>query len=80
VYVAREAIHSTTGRRPWIHLMRGLAVFKDVAWADSADSTNVARNHSRLRDSHGDDRARELAQRIEEPIQAAAMKLGRRAA
>jgi transcription elongation GreA/GreB family factor len=60
--------------------MRGLGVFKDVAWAESADSTNVARNHCRLRESHGEDRVRELARRIEAPIQLAAMELDRKVA
>jgi hypothetical protein len=35
------------GHRPWIHLMRGVAVLPSVSWADSADSTNIARNHAR---------------------------------
>jgi len=77
VRVAREAISATHDRRPWIHLMRGLGVFKDVAWADSADSTNVARNHCRLKASHGEDRVRELALRVEGPIQTAALQLRR---
>jgi hypothetical protein len=80
VRVAREAMDAMHGRRPWIHLMRGLGVFKDVAWADSADSTNVARNHCRLRESHGEGRARELARRIEAPIQQAALQLDRKVA
>ena len=80
VYEAREQLASQTGRRPWIHLMRGLGVFKDVAWAESADSTNVARNHCRLRESHGEQRAAELARHIEVPIQLAAMELDQEAA
>lgn len=72
VYTSRRVIEATHGRCPWIHLMRGLGVFKDVAWVDSADSTNVARNHCRLADKYGDDRAAERARRIDGPIQAAA--------
>lgn len=43
---AVEALH---GRRPWIHLMRGLAVLPEVLAANSADSVNVARNHCRTK-------------------------------
>lgn len=72
VYQSVQAIDTLYGRRPWIHLMRGLGAFKDVAWADSADSVNVARNCNRLKASHGDQRAIERARRISEPIQSAA--------
>jgi len=37
------------GRRPWVHLMRGLGVIHEAIRFDSADSTNVARNHNRTR-------------------------------
>ena len=36
-------------RRPWVHLMRGLAVFASAIRFDSANSTNVARNHCRTK-------------------------------
>jgi len=41
-----EAFH---GRRPWVHLMRGLAVYPLAIRFDSADSSNVARNHCRTK-------------------------------
>ena len=41
-----ELVH---GRRPWIHLMRGLAVLPEILGANSADSVNVARNHCRTK-------------------------------
>ena len=37
------------GRRPWVHLMRGLAVLPKAMRFDSADSTNIARNHCRTK-------------------------------
>lgn len=57
-------------RRPWIHLMRGLGVFAKACRFDSADSTNVARNHNRTRGRLRHVRA--MANRIEGEIQAAA--------
>ena len=33
------------GRRPFVHLMRGLGVLHEFTRFDSADSTNIARNH-----------------------------------
>ncbi|MFL6600777.1 MAG: hypothetical protein ACJ8R9_05545 [Steroidobacteraceae bacterium] len=33
------------GRRPFVHLMRGLGVLHQFTRFDSADSTNIARNH-----------------------------------
>lgn len=72
VYEAREAIAAVYDRKPWIHLMRGLGIFSKVAWADSADSTNVAMNHNRYKAEHGDDRVRWKAASIAAPIQAAA--------
>jgi hypothetical protein len=71
VVAAIDAVH---GSRPWVHLMRGLGVFKSVAWVDSADSTNVARNHCRYKE-HGNARAINFANRIAAPIQAAAMQI-----
>lgn len=51
-------------RRPWLHLMRGLGVFAQLTRFESADSTNVAVNHSRYRAEHGDRSARFLYRRI----------------
>jgi hypothetical protein len=74
VYWARRVVKNGTGRAPWIHLMRGLGAYAAVAWAESADSTNVARNHCRYKDQ-GDDRAGFMARRIAGPIQAAGRAL-----
>lgn len=74
VYWERKAVKLSTGRAPWIHLMRGLGAYHEVAWAESADSSNVARNHHRYR-ARGDDRAVYMAHRIEQPIQYAATAL-----
>lgn len=38
-----------SGRRPWVHMMRGLALCGDRWPFASADSVNVARNHSSAR-------------------------------
>lgn len=59
-----EQIHA---RRPWIHLMRGLGVLHELVRFESADSTNVARNHSRYK-QHGDDRCKMMADRISEKV------------
>jgi hypothetical protein len=74
VYWARRAVKHATGRAPWIHLMRGLGAYAALAWAESADSTNVARNHCRRR-AEGDGRALAMAQRIAQPILAAGAAL-----
>lgn len=37
------------GRRPWVHLMRGMAMLPKALRFDSADSTNIARNHNRTK-------------------------------
>jgi hypothetical protein len=55
-------------RRPWIHLMRGLGVFAELTRFESADSTNVAVNHSRYKAEHGDDRAAFLLRRTTSQI------------
>ena len=68
----REALLAVHGRAPWVHLMRGLGVLKRLPWAESADSCNVAINHCRQREGLGDDRARALAERINDEIQSAA--------
>lgn len=65
-----DQVEKTYDRRPWVHLMRGLGVFAELTRFESADSTNVARNHSRYRDEHGDDRARYLADRIRGQVDA----------
>lgn len=60
------------GRRPWIHLMRGLAVLPEVLGANSADSTNVARNHCRYRGSL--EHVRKMSNRIRASVARAAAK------
>ena len=57
-------------RRPWIHLMRGLGVFAELTRFESADSTNIAVNHSRYKAEHGDDRAAFLRRRIQAQVDA----------
>jgi len=57
------------GRRPWVHLMRGVAVLKDAVRFESADSTNVARNHCRTKGTAG--HVATMAARIAAPIAAA---------
>lgn len=69
-----DQVEREYNRRPWVHLMRGLGVFADLTRFESADSTNVARNHSRYRDSHGDDRVRFMAERIRGQVDAAVEK------
>lgn len=58
--------------------MRGLAVLPELVRFDSADSTNVARNHCAHREQFGEYRAAYLAQRteakIEEGLQAAELE------
>jgi len=67
-----DQVERDHGRRPWIHLMRGLGVFGQAFRFESADSTNVAVNHSRHKAEHGDDRARYLRDRVEAGILAEA--------
>lgn len=43
------SVEAVYRRRPWIHLMRGLGVLPDAIWVNSADSSNLARNHCRTR-------------------------------
>lgn len=61
-----DAVELEHNRRPWVHLMRGLgamAKYPELTRFDSADSTNVARNHARHKATHGDARARFLLDR-----------------
>jgi len=58
------------GRRPWVHLMRGVAVLKDAIRFESADSTNVARNHCRTKGTPGHVKA--MVKRITKPVHEAA--------
>ncbi len=57
-------------RRPWIHLMRGLGVFAGLTRFESADSTNIAVNHSRYKAEHGEDRAAFMKRRIQSQVDA----------
>lgn len=75
VRITREAMRALHGRNPWIHLMRGLAMLKVLPWAESADSCNVAVNHCRGRELHGEDRARVLADRLNDETQTAAARM-----
>lgn len=75
VRITREAMRALHGRNPWVHLMRGLDVLKALPWAESADSCNVAMNHCRGRELHGEDRARVLADRLNDETQTAAARM-----
>jgi hypothetical protein len=44
--VTLDYVEHFRGRRPWVHLMRGVAVLPQAIRFESADSTNVARNHT----------------------------------
>jgi hypothetical protein len=48
--------------------MRGLGVFAELTRFESADSTNIAVNHSRYKAEHGDDRAAFLKRRIQAQV------------
>ncbi len=62
-----QYVEATSGRRVWVHLMRGLGVFHKALRFDSADSCNVAMNHWRDK-SDGDERVVILADKIEDKI------------
>lgn len=63
-----DQVEAEHDRRPWIHLMRGLGVFAELTRFESADSTNIAVNHSRYKAEHGDDRAAFLRRRIQTQV------------
>lgn len=65
-----DQVEADYSRRPWLHLMRGLGVLGDLPRFESADSTNVAVNHHRLKDEHGDDRAAVLKSRVQAKVDA----------
>ncbi len=65
-----DQVEAEHDRRPWIHLMRGLGVFAELTRFESADSTNIAVNHSRYKAEHGDDRAAFLRRRIQAQVDA----------
>lgn len=65
-----ELVH---GRRPWVHLMRGLGVLSQALWAQSADSTNVARNHCRTK-GKVDEHVKKMSNRIRAAVAKAAAK------
>ena len=67
-----DQVEREHGRRPWLHLMRGLDVFPDLIRFESADSASIAINHHRHRDTHGDARARFLRDRTQETVDHAA--------
>lgn len=45
---ALSMVEARTGRRPWVHMMRGLGLLHAWNW-NSADSSNIARNHHRTK-------------------------------
>jgi len=64
-----DAVELATGRRPWIHVMRGLGKFHKFPRFDSADSSNIARNHCRTK--HHPNHVRVMADRIKSQIDSA---------
>lgn len=58
-----EAVDILCGRRPWIHVMRGLGKAHEFPRFDSADSSNLARNH--WRHKGGSHHVQAMADRIE---------------
>lgn len=61
-----DGVELMTGRRPWVHVMRGLGKFHKFPRFDSADSTNIARNHCRTKGQPAHVRA--MADRIKNQI------------
>jgi hypothetical protein len=61
-----DGVELMTGRRPWVHVMRGLGKFHKFPRFDSADSTNIARNHCRTKGQPAHVRA--MADRIKHQI------------
>ena len=61
-----DGVELITGRRPWVHVMRGLGKFHKFPRFDSADSTNIARNHCRTKGQPAHVRA--MADRIKNQI------------
>jgi hypothetical protein len=61
------------GRRPWVHLMRAQAVLPEALRFNSADSVNLAINHSR--NFPGDElRAAKMANKIRSKVALAAAR------
>jgi hypothetical protein len=58
-----EYVDQFYGRRPWVHVMRGLGKASQFARFDSADSSNLARNHWRSKGTI--DHVWRMARRIE---------------
>lgn len=58
-----EYVDTFYGRRPWVHVMRGLGKAHDFIRFDSADSSNLARNHWRYKGQPG--HVQLMADRIE---------------
>jgi hypothetical protein len=58
--------------RPYIHMMRAQSQHHLFPFA-SSDSSNVAVNHSRYKEQHGDQRARYLADRVSKRIDASGL-------
>ena len=67
LYEARVC-RGNSGHCPQFHLMRGLGIYHKALWCDSADSTNIARNHHALKELHGDARVAVMHCRIKKQI------------
>jgi hypothetical protein len=63
------------GRRPWVHLMRGVAVLPEAIRFESADSTNIARNHCRTKGTERHVAA--MAARLKAKVKAVPRAFGR---
>lgn len=65
-----DEVEHEHGRRPWIHLMRGLGAFPEFTRFESADSTNIGVNHTRYKATHGDERVAFMRRRIQGQVDA----------
>lgn len=65
-----EAVDIICGRRPWVHIMRGLGKYHKFRRFDSADSSNIARNHCRTKGNPN--HVRVMADRIRRKVKEAA--------
>jgi hypothetical protein len=73
-YAVLERVEAQYGRRPWVHLMRGVGVLPAIGRADSADSTNIARNHCRTKGEPG--HVERFYRRIADQVQGACRAWG----
>lgn len=70
-----DSVELLDARRPWIHLMRGLALLPVAPRFNSADSTNIARNHCRTKGAP--EHVRRFANRIRGQVARGCTQTGR---